>query len=165
MGTPTHSERPGVDDGFAPSELTFLGFDAAGISFVLAPSDAEEICDLGRLSAIPMAPKHVEGILSWRGRPVPLVSIGAFAGVPARRTSAPAQRPERCVVATSEGMTIAIRCDDVHGIVRADGAPREISVSVPSGLVPHARQEIVVGKRLYLVFDLASFVGAARLRG
>lgn len=159
--TPAPHEAAHAD---AKLEQAWLAFDVAGVSLALAPASADEICDLGTVTPIPLSPRYVEGIVSIRGRPVPLVSLAAFANLPSRRARPKGDRPDRCIVATALGMTVALRCDEVHGVLVASGAVRPETVALPAGLGPFIRGEVELGPDLFLVFDFDAFVDSARLR-
>jgi chemotaxis signal transduction protein len=146
------------------SERAYLAFVVGDVAFAMPPGRADEICDLGRVTSVPMAPRHLEGIISWRGRPVPLVSLASFAGLKTNYRDVSVARPDRCIVATVLGMTIAVRCEEVLGVVHGDSPPRPITVAVPAGLSLHVREEMVAGGRLLMLLDLEGFVEAARLR-
>jgi purine-binding chemotaxis protein CheW len=145
-------------------EQAWLAFDVAGVSLALAPASADEICDLGTITPIPLSPRYVEGIVSIRGRPVPLVSLASFASLPPKKARPKEDTPDRCIVATALGMTVALRCDEVHGVLVATESARAETVALPAGLGPFVRGEVELGGDLFLVFDFDAFVDSARLR-
>jgi purine-binding chemotaxis protein CheW len=150
--------------GVSDLERSWLAFEVSGVSLALVPSLADEICDLGAITPIPLSPRYVEGIVSVRGRPIPLVSLAAFAGLPAVKPRAKDERPERCIVATAAGMTVAIRCDEVRGVLIASGVVRAQTVALPAGLGPFVKGEVELVGDLFLVLDFPAFVDSARLR-
>jgi chemotaxis signal transduction protein len=89
------------------------------VGFGLSARCVDEITDLDKLSAVPLAPTHVRGLLEWRGRGVPKVDLAAWCGLPAssiqsdRVVVVKTGGRERVAVATG-GTVQAIGADDPH---------------------------------------------------
>jgi purine-binding chemotaxis protein CheW len=145
-------------------EQSWLAFMVAGVSLVVTPSVVHEICDLGMITPLPLAPRYLEGIVSMRGRPVPLVALAVFANLRLEPRKARRENPERCLVVTASAMTVAIRCDEIRGVLSSTNLVRPPSVALPTGLGPFVKGEVELGDDLYLVFDVTSFIDSARLR-
>lgn len=147
-----------VDDG-----LALVAFESSGSLFGAAAGDVLAIDEVGMVTALPMSPPHVLGLLSFRGRPIPLVSIERFSGT-AERAPRDGESGQRMLVVTSLGMTVAIRCDRVRGVVVAPKQTAEVSVVIGRGLEGFVTGQTDVGAEMMMILDVAKFLEVSRLR-
>lgn len=152
-------EGGGVDDGRA-----FVAFESNGSLFGTAANDVLAIDEVSAMTTVPMSPPHLLGLLGFRGRPIPLVSIERFAGIADRRAAGDVDLGRRMLVVSALGMTVAIRCDRVRGIVVVPSETKEVSVVIGRGLEGCVREQTDVGSEVMLILDVAKFLEASRLR-
>jgi purine-binding chemotaxis protein CheW len=125
---------------------------------------------------LPLAPRHIPGVVSLRGRVIPLLDLGTFLGLPARpapaSAPAPASKPveeptdlfRRIVVTFAAGMCVGILCDQVHRIAEIPRASQREPLAVQGQrLGEFALAETELGGRLVVLLDLARVLEAARV--
>lgn len=160
------------EDELAPNDaspdveaLALVAFESNGSLFGTTASDVLAIDEVSAVTAVPMAPPHVIGLINWRGRPIPLVSIERFAGIAERRT-----RPDgedvgtRMLVVSGSGMTIALRCDRVRGVVSVDTEVTEVSVVMGRGLETFVAGQVDLGNEVMIILDVPKFLDVSRTR-
>lgn len=157
-------ERHEDDESDRELGRSVVAFESNGSLFGAATDDVLAIDEVTSMTAVPMAPPHLLGLLGFRGRPIPLVSIERFAGIAERRASGDVETGRRMVVVSASGMTVAIRCDRVRGILAVPKETKEISVVIGRGLETCVREQTDVGSEVMLILDVAKFLEASRLR-
>lgn len=129
---------------------------------VPAPA-VEAITDRAAATPLPRAPEHVAGLMAFRGKPLPLVLLVSFLGLP---RSARDERHERVVVVAVDGMQVGLCCDGVDGIAHVAAADlAEPEVTVGGALGRYARAEIARDGGLVVALALPALLADARPRG
>lgn len=95
---------------------TWVTFLLAGETYAFAVTVIEEILRVGAITRVPDAPRPVRGIVSVRGRVVPVVDLRVRLGLPGAEPDAQA----RLLVASLRGRAIGLLVDAVHQVVRLD---------------------------------------------
>ena len=156
------------EDADAPSRANELRSVIAfelGDTLLGAPVEVVDAVDeLPAVTPIPMSHAHVLGLVNWRGRPLPLVSIERFAGLAEARVRDEDEAPRRMLVVRGAGMTVAIRCDRVRGVVVVPSAATTVDVSPGRALEALLAGQITIGDELMLELDVPKFLDASRLR-
>ncbi len=161
----TDDEFAQLSDGTEP----LLTFVIAKTTFGIPATSVEEIVSIGPLTDIPLAPSYLTGLMSWRGRPVPLLSIEDFIGLSSAADEAPDddldERPKRVIIAAAEEMRVAICCDGVHGVVEIPSAKIQTPRATESQpIAKYLRGEVDGEDGLTLCLNLSKLFNAARLR-
>lgn len=81
---------------------------------VVHATHVQEILGARPWIAIPGAPAHLPGVLSWRGRAVAVLDLGTLSGI--AQPLDPGQPQSRTVVITVAGNTMAIPVTAVHEV-------------------------------------------------
>jgi len=146
-----------------------LTFRVEGTLLAMPVRQVEEITDIGPITDIPLSPTYLTGLMSWRGRPVPLLSLPAFAGLGSGRGRAEAEideeRPERAIVILADEMRVALRCDVVAGVVEVPrGLIEKPRATESQPIAKYLEGEVDAEDGLLLCLDLGKLLDAARLR-
>jgi purine-binding chemotaxis protein CheW len=135
--------------------MDILIFELGGIRIALPSAD---VCELHRavaLVALPKAPPIVEGIISVRGRIVPVLDIRARFRLPAR---AP-MHTDHFILALASQRLVALRVDRALDVVRVD--PRQLEGPEAVGKdVAYVAGVAKLHDGLVLIHDLAAFLDA-----
>jgi len=94
-----------------------LVFRVAGQSFAVSGQRLVEVTEPLAVTPVPDAPDFLEGIVSLRGRAVPLVDLRRRWGVPAGEGRAGPVRAKYLVM-HADGHVVAMRVDAVDGMAR-----------------------------------------------
>lgn len=170
VGDSTHPlDSEEEDDLLSVGMEPLLTFVVAETTFGIPANSVEEIVSIGPLTDIPLAPSYLTGLMSWRGRPVPLLSIEDFVGLSGASAGTPAdeldERPKRVIIAAAEDMRVAVCCDGVNGVVEIPVADIEKPRATESQpIAKYLRGEVDREGSLLLCLDLSKLFGAARLR-
>jgi purine-binding chemotaxis protein CheW len=109
---------------------------------------------------VPGAPAYVAGLVQVRGRVVPVVDLRARFGLPAGETSPEATLDRRVVVVQIGSRVAGLLVDSAREVLKLDEAtfdkPPELIDQQASGFVTAIA---AVGKRLFLVVDVARVIG------
>lgn len=147
--------------------ISYSLFRVAGVRLAVPATVVDEICDLGESVALPKAPVHIPGLLSLRGRAVPLLDLRPFLQLSdeAEQDADDAEFRQRLVVVTAAGMRVGIICDRVFGIVTVGtDVLREPEVTRGQRLGDFASKEWHRTDGLVVVLDIAELLEAARLQ-
>ncbi len=87
----------------------FLIFELHGVRGALPIANVQEIVRAVTISPLPHAPSVVEGVINFRGRVIPVVSLRARLGLPA----SPVVSSEHMIVISAQQRDVAIRVDRV----------------------------------------------------
>lgn len=80
MGELVAAAQPGAGSA---QEQQYLTFQLAGETYALAILGIKEIIEYGQLTAVPMMPAWIRGVINLRGSVVPVVDLGVrFGGAP-----------------------------------------------------------------------------------
>jgi purine-binding chemotaxis protein CheW len=101
-----------VDGG----EHRYLTFSLGGQPYALSIAEVTEIIEFRPLTAVPMAPTGVRGVLNLRGRVVPVIDLATRFGAPPTEAG---DRSGIVIVRTSGAAgTLGIVVDSVHKVVQ-----------------------------------------------
>ena len=126
-----------------------------------------EVAEVPRVTPLPLAPSHLRGLVSWRGRPVPLVCPQTYLGVlgdaAGERPRAARGEAERMTVVEADSMRVGLLTDGIGGIVEHDTV-RDAALPGEHPAARFVRGEIAGSDGVVLVLDLQAFLEAARWR-
>lgn len=90
MSTAVQSERIGAEEETGEEQQQYLTFLLGKETFAISILGVKEIIEYGTLTAVPMMPECVRGVINLRGRVVPVVDLAVRFDrphtVPGRRT-------------------------------------------------------------------------------
>ncbi len=104
----------------APAEALreLLAFRLADEEYALDVAAIEEIIKPRPVTEVPLTPPFVTGLISLRGRIVPILDLRRRLGLAAE----PLGRASRIVVAADRGRVVGLQVDAVTGVVRLSAA-------------------------------------------
>ena len=111
----------------AVTEEQLVAFDVGGETYGVDIAHVQEIIRLPQITAIPRAPRFVEGVINLRGRIIPVVDLRARFGLPEGETT----KETRIVVGQIGDCTIGMRVDAVTEVLRV----RSDAIEPPSSIV------------------------------
>ncbi|MFT3924638.1 MAG: chemotaxis protein CheW [Myxococcales bacterium] len=124
----------------------------------------QEVTDRGEASPIPLAPKHVVGLMPLRGEAIPLVDMNRFLSVEAQASDVDLERPPRVLVVAAEGMVVGLCCERVMGIehvpLLALAPPR---IHAHSAMAPYVTAEADRDSSVLARLNLGALLKAARV--
>jgi purine-binding chemotaxis protein CheW len=131
-------------------------FCLAGTEFALPVESVLQMESFGGATFVPGAPPYVAGLVTVRGRVVPVVDLRVRFGLPAADLS----QDTRIIVSECSGRVIALRVDSAREVLMLDvsqnqPAPEVISERA-SGFVYAVH---TLGRRLLLLVDLPKILG------
>lgn len=91
------------------ARVEFLGFTVQNETYAVSIESVVEILRQTNVTPVPRAGRHVEGVLSVRGRLVTVVSMRALLGL----TRAPVERKTRILLSNINGETVGFVVDSV----------------------------------------------------
>ena len=97
-------------------DIEILVFEIDGQRFGVRSADVVEVLQAATLSPLPQAPATIEGVLSLRGRVVPVLDTRRAVGLPAKRM----QHTDHLIVVRAGGWTIALRADRATNLMRLE---------------------------------------------
>ena len=141
--------------------LTFrIGSALLGIPAELV----QEVTDRGEASPIPLAPKHVIGLMPLRGEAIPLLDLNRFLSVDAQPFDVELERPPRVLVVAAEGMVVGLCCERVMGIEHVPlltlAPPR---IHTHSAMAPYVTAEADRDSSVLARLNLGALLKAARV--
>lgn len=111
---PTEASAPRDSSVEGASEREHLLLVRVGKAlFGLPALSVLELCDWTTPSPLPCAPAHIGGLISFRGRAVPLLDLARYLGIQA----APNETRPRIAVLSEAGMRVGLVCDQALGVV------------------------------------------------
>ena len=160
--------RAGTGDGGAQ----FLTFSAAGATYALGIAAIKEIIEFGHITAVPLMPPFIRGIINLRGAVVPVIDLAARLGfnaaTPDRRT---------CVVVVEvaqggEACELGMVVDGVSEVIALDPAALEPAPSFGATIrsdfisaMARIRGHFVIVLRLDQVLSIDEVSSLARVDG
>lgn len=138
---PESPARPHRQDRLArarvPAPGLFLTFRIDAETYAVSVLEASEVLEYRAPTPVPGAPSWVPGMLSLRGKPVPVMDLGAKFGGDARRATASACVVVLDLVVDEEPTQIGVLVDDMPAVQELGG---EQIVEPPRfGTLVHAR--------------------------
>jgi purine-binding chemotaxis protein CheW len=102
-------------------ESQLVSFEVAGQEYALPIERVQEIVQIpGQITEVPNTPSHVLGVMTLRNRLLPLVSLRAMFGLPARELT---DSNKILVVSLGEGtatMSVGVMMDSVKEVLRVE---------------------------------------------
>lgn len=141
-----------------PSQRTarFILFRLRGESFLLDIMGVRQILPFEGATAVPAGPSFLEGLISFRGNPVPVVDL-AVRLFPGSERPAGA-RPVVLLVTTDIG-EVGLKVDEIRKIVAVDLDSIQPTPSIVRGLAGRLFFGVVEsGEDLFLLIDLESIL-------
>ena len=146
----------GLADGLAEH---WLGFEVASAHLAVPADCVDEILELGEVTPVPLAPRHVGGLINLRGDALPLLDLTAFLGL-----TAPS-RPTTVLVTRADVYRVGLLVHRAHGARplgdRSAAAPARLTQ--PARLREFALAEIETEAGVQALLDLARLLEAARV--
>jgi purine-binding chemotaxis protein CheW len=131
-------------------------FVVAGVEYALPVELVLQMESFGGATAVPGVPDYVVGIVSLRGRVIPVVDLRRRFGLPAVESTL----NTRMIVTELAGRVVALRVDAAREVVPLDPAQHQ---PAPDMLGGHAagmvRGTHTQGSRLFLLLDLPQVLG------
>jgi purine-binding chemotaxis protein CheW len=134
-------------------------FGLAGAEYALPVDAVLQMETFSGATLVPGAPAYVAGIVTVRGRVVPVIDLRLRFGLPPAEVTL----DTRIIVSETQGRVVALRVDVAREVLKLDVALHQPAPSViserASGLVyaVHA-----LGPRLLLLVDLPKILGETR---
>jgi purine-binding chemotaxis protein CheW len=131
-------------------------FNLSGAEYALPFDSVLQMESYAGATLVPGAPEYVDGIVTVRGKVIPVVDLRARFGLP----RAELNLDTRIIVTECEGRVIALRVDTAREVIKLDVEKHQPAPSIvgerSSGFVyaVHA-----LGKRLLLLIDLPKLLG------
>ena len=131
-------------------------FSLAGAEYALPVASILQMETFSGATLVPGAPAYVAGIVTVRGRVVPVIDLRARFGLPPAELTL----DTRIIVSETEGRVVALRVDSAREVLKLDVEKHQPAPSViserASGFVyaVHA-----LGPRLLLLVDLPKILG------
>lgn len=155
---------PSVHADNASHPRQYLTFTLAGETFAVGTLSVKEIIEYGQLTAVPMMPPSIRGVINLRGAVVPVIDLGArFGGLQTevgRRT---------CIVILEvdhidEQQVIGVLVDAVNEVLEI--APTQIEP--PPSFGGHIRTDFIlgmgkVGSRFVILLDIGRVLSVDEL--
>ena len=140
--------------------MNLLCFNLAEKDYAVPVESVREVRRLKQVTPIPKAPDFVDGVVTLRGRVVPVISLRRKLGLAAGSSSA----LNRVLITRSAGHLLGVVVDGVVGVVRVNEAdiepPDEVlkSCGYLTGLAK-------AGGRLTLIIDIEKLLSGEDLSG
>jgi purine-binding chemotaxis protein CheW len=155
------AEKSGQTEADASSEtpaqeIEMLSFSLSGEEYAVMVDDVREVLKLRDLTAVPNAPAHVLGVISLRGRMLPVMDLCKRLGL----TPGVRDGKSRIVVVSPDEEDAGLVVDRVTGVLRI--LPDAIKPSpehVEQG-AEFLRGIVRKNDKLYILLDLPKAVGA-----
>jgi purine-binding chemotaxis protein CheW len=116
-------DMPAERTGFAAGDFELTQETEALVTFRVGtallgvPAElVQEVADRSDASPIPLAPRHVVGLMPLRGEAIPLLDMNQFLSFEPERERHELERPPRVLVVAAEGMVVGLCCERVLGI-------------------------------------------------
>jgi purine-binding chemotaxis protein CheW len=140
------------------SEEQVVVFELAGESYGVEIGHVQEIIRPPSITAVPRAPRYVEGVINLRGRVIPVINLRTRFGLPEADTS----RTARIVVLEIDGHTIGAAVDAVSEVLRIPQSVVEPPGATLTGPeTAHLRGIAKLDERLVILLDLSRILDAA----
>ncbi len=133
--------------------------------FAMDVRSIEEVALKGQVTRVPMAPSHILGVITLRGRLIAVVGLEHMIGGAGMLPSEDSATLPRLLIVREEGYEMAVVAEEIHGMIEHVPAVRERPV--PSDESPvFVREEFEwQGHRVCLLDARMLVAAAARLAG
>jgi len=129
--------------------MHLLCFTVADKEYAVSIESVREVRRIKQVTPIPKALDFIEGVISLRGRVVPIINLRKKLGLPADKSSL----FNRVLITESNNHILGIAVDSVVGVIAID----EANIEPPDEVLKKAEYLIGVGKiakRLVLIIDI-----------
>lgn len=138
------------------AERRYATFTVGGVHFAVDVAEVQEVVRAQPLTAVPLAPHVIAGLMNLRGQIVTAVDLR-------RRLEllpAPPERPSMHVVLRIGGGAVSLLVDGIGDVLEADDA----AMAAPPATLRGVARDLVVGvhaldARLVLVLDVHRAIG------
>lgn len=131
-------------------------FTLAGAEYALPVTSVLQMESYDGATLVPGAPSYVAGIVTVRGRVVPVIDLRLRFGLPPAEPTL----DTRIIVTECEGRVVALRVDSARQVLPLDVAQHQPAPSVLSERAQGFVQAVhPVGSRLLLIADLPKILG------
>lgn len=134
----------------------YVIFSLAGAEYALPAEAVLQLETFGGATFVPGAPTYVVGIVTVRGRVVPVIDLGLRFGLPQSQLSF----DSRIIVTESMGRVVALRVDSAREVLKLDVEKHQPAPSLVSeralGFVHGVH---VLGTRVLQLVDLPKILG------
>ena len=131
-------------------------FSLAGAEYALPVATVLQMESYDGATLVPGAPSYVAGIVTVRGRVVPVIDLRLRFGLPPAELTL----DTRIIVTESQGRVVALRVDSAREVLQLDVAQHQPAPSVISERAQGFVQAVhPVGPRLLLIADLPKILG------
>jgi purine-binding chemotaxis protein CheW len=132
-------------------ELAYCTFELGGLFFGVEVLKVQEVIRFQRMTAVPLAPSVVSGLINLRGQVVTAIDLRRRLHLPDR---GPDELPMNVVVRTEDG-PVSLLVDEIGDVIEVEDANHEPPPSTLDGVV----RDLVKGVykldgRLLLVLDV-----------
>lgn len=180
--TATNASEPITDlNRLATSDVSdvseaFLCFRLGPFWLAVAVMQVEEVCELGMVSPLPRVPPYLPGIMSWRGRALPLLDLNSFFDIKERASvnsisselhsaSHPVLQSVRVAVVSAENMRVGILSHQVRGVLEQMHFQRKKpEIIQQTKLAEFIWAEMLLDGELLLALDLNKLLQAAKVQ-
>ncbi|MBX3218655.1 MAG: chemotaxis protein CheW [Labilithrix sp.] len=136
--------------GDAPTTRQLCTFSVDGLLFGVDVTNVQEVLRHLPMTAVPLAPATVRGLINLRGEIVTAIDVRVRLGLPPR----PAELTSMNVVATTNGGTVSLLVDEIGDVIEVDDqsfekAPATMNVTLRDAVVGVFKLE----ERLLLLLD------------
>jgi purine-binding chemotaxis protein CheW len=132
-----HRSDSGRSGGIAPEPGQYLVFRIGTELYAVSVLEANEVLEYRAPTPVPGAPAWISGMLSLRGRPVPILDLAAKFGVSHHRTGATSCIVVLDLVVDEEPSQVGIVVDDVPAVIHL--GDEQIAEPPQFGTIVHVR--------------------------
>ncbi len=128
--------------------MQLLCFELADKEYAVNVDSVREVRRIKGIVPIPKSMEFVEGVVSLRGRVVPIINLRKKLGLPVKDSSL-----NRVIITESNGHIFGLAVDNVIGVINLD----ESNIEPPDEILKKAEYLMgvgKVGKRLILIADI-----------
>ena len=140
--------------------MNILCFNLADKEYGVDIRTVREVRRVKNITPIPRALDFIEGVVSLRGRVVPIISLRKKLGL----SAAPEASLNRVLITESDSHILGMAVDSVIGVVSLD----EANIEPPDGILKKCEYLIGLGKlakRLILIIDIEKLLSGEEKSG
>lgn len=140
--------------------VRLLSFILAEKEYAISIESVREVRRIKGVTPVPQALDFIEGVVSLRGKVVPIVNLRKKLGFPTTATSV----FSKVIITEAHNHTLGIIVDNIIGVISLE----ESNVEPPDELLNRAEYLIGVGKvnkRLVLIVDIEKLLSGAERSG
>ena len=141
----------------------FFAFMVGGLSFAVPAAGVHSVEDVAIPSRVPGCPGHVPGVVSHRGRVLPVLDLAQFLGIEGSDDGSEEDHEPRMIVMAAGDLEVSVPCERACGLVdlrKGELGPCNVHQGKTRRfLVGEVKQE----EGILGVLDLESLLEAARV--